>query len=147
MRFQDIGLSNEVLATIDSLKFVAPTNIQKKMLPLMVKGQNVIVSANTGTGKTVGYLLAILSKINPTINKTQAIIIVPTRELAVQIYNVSQKFIKNNPNLKIANLIGGQDLEQQKQKFNTNYPHLVIGTPTRLKRRSRLVFLGIALKK
>ncbi|WP_338982537.1 DEAD/DEAH box helicase [Spiroplasma endosymbiont of Eupeodes luniger] len=134
MRFQDIGLSNEVLATIDSLKFVAPTNIQKKMLPLMVKGQNVIVSANTGTGKTVGYLLAVLSKINPTINKTQAIIIVPTRELAVQIYNVSQKFIKNNPNLKIANLIGGQDLEQQKQKFNTNYPHLVIGTPTRLKR-------------
>lgn len=134
MKFQDFQLDAEVLKTLAELKITVPTSIQEKMLPLVMKDKNIIVAANTGTGKTLGYILTIISKLDLSVNKTQALVIIPTRELAVQIYEVCQRFKKNLPQLKVVNLIGGQDINNQKEKFkDNNQPHLVIGTPTRLK--------------
>lgn len=134
MNFQDLNLKEFVLKTIQNLKFKELTKIQEKMIPKILKNQSIIVNSNTGTGKTYGYLLGVINKINSDINKTQTIIILPTKELAFQVSVIIQQFLKNNDKLKMVNLIQNKNWTEQKQKFENTPPHLVIGTPSKLKK-------------
>ena len=83
--FKKLGLSNEVLESIESLGYTKPSHIQEDMIPLILKGEDLIGQAQTGTGKTLAYASSILSKINVGTNVVKAIVLVPTRELAIQV--------------------------------------------------------------
>ena len=117
---------------MDQLSFKKLTEIQKKTIPLIKNNKNVIGVDKTGTGKTYCFLLPIFDRIDYSINKLQSIIILPTRELAKQIYNKSQIFKKNCKNLTISLLVGGVDNEQKMISLSKNSPHILIGTPKKI---------------
>lgn len=87
-KFLKLGLSEEVLKSLVGLGIEEPTDIQEKAIPEILSGKNVIGKAETGTGKTLAYLLPIIEKIDDSKNEMQAIILSPTHELGVQINNV-----------------------------------------------------------
>ncbi len=124
-RFLNLGLAE--------LKFVEPTIVQEKVIPLLLKHQNVICKAHTGTGKTFAFCLPILNNINYEQAKIQSIIVTPTRELAKQIYDNIRFFKKFEPNLQVNYFIGGEDIKRQIKKLQRIQPNIIIATPTRLK--------------
>ena len=126
--FTDLGLSARVLARLGQLKFTTPTPIQLKAIPIAIKGGDVIGIAQTGTGKTLAFALPLIEQISRT--KKSALVIVPTRELAMQ---VNEAFIAVGQalGLRCAVLIGGASMQQQIQSINRR-PHVYVGTPGRL---------------
>lgn len=118
--------------TLKSINFTKPTLIQQKVIPLLLKNQNLVVRSHTGTGKTHAFLLPIFQNLtsNPCV---QVIIITPTRELASQIYMMANKFKDHNSFLTIAKFIGGEDNEKIKEKLSKVQPQIVIATPGKLK--------------
>src|SRR5690606_16994570 len=87
---------------IDELGFRSPTEIQKRIIPVILKGESAIGQSQTGTGKTHSYLLPLLESINPSIQQVQAVITAPTRELSNQIYQEILKIVKHNEENKIS---------------------------------------------
>ena len=98
--FKDLGLNNKVLKAIDELGFTKPSKIQEQIIPVILDGYDCIGQAQTGTGKTLAYAASILSKINVDTNIVRAIILTPTRELALQ---VAEEFenLNSNSNLDV----------------------------------------------
>src|SRR5688572_33504628 len=94
MGFSKLGLSNHVLQGVKAMGFVDPTPIQLRAIPLMLEGQDVIGSAQTGTGKTAAFALPILSKFGTPANFTRALIVEPTRELAAQVETAFRDFAR-----------------------------------------------------
>ncbi|CBW54178.1 ATP dependent RNA helicase [Mycoplasma mycoides subsp. capri LC str. 95010] len=135
MKFTDFGFKKYINDTLDQIEFIAPTSIQQKVIPLLKKHQNVIALAHTGTGKTHSFLLPILNnlKLEENNNYVQAVIISPTRELSLQIYQNTKLFLKNNPLINCNLFIGGEDITKNIEQLEKKQPHIVIGTPTRLK--------------
>ncbi|MCK8461746.1 DEAD/DEAH box helicase [Mycoplasma capricolum] len=135
MKFTDFGFKKYINDTLDQIEFIAPTSIQQKVIPLLKKHQNVIALAHTGTGKTHSFLLPILNnlKLEENNNYVQAVIISPTRELSLQIYQNTKLFLKNNPLINCNLFIGGEDISKNIEQLEKKQPHIVIGTPTRLK--------------
>lgn len=120
--FNNYGFSNQTLKVLDILKFKTPTKIQTKVIPELLNNKNVVGVSQTGSGKTHAFLLPIIEKI--TFNRSvQAIIIVPTRELAMQLDNNLKEFKKVYSDLTTTLLIGGKE----KKKNITS--QIVIGTP------------------
>lgn len=111
------------------LKIKRYTDIQFKTIPSILKANNTIGVSETGTGKTYAYLFPILEKVDTNINDIQTIIILPTRELANQIYSKSIYFKKYNKNLKIKLLVGGTETDAINKKIEKNPPHILITTP------------------
>src|SRR5436305_14240443 len=83
--FSDLGLRQSLLDTLSSLGYEAPTPIQQRTIPLLLAGRDVIGQAQTGTGKTAAFALPLLQKIDPELRQTPALVLAPTRELAVQV--------------------------------------------------------------
>ncbi|WP_434343227.1 DEAD/DEAH box helicase [Mycoplasma sp. 06067-C1-B144P-99-0482-3] len=136
MKFTDFGFKKYINDTLDQIEFIAPTSIQKKVIPLLKKYQNVIALAHTGTGKTHSFLLPILNNLKleeNSDNYVQAVIITPTRELGLQIYQNIKLFLKNNSLISCNLFIGGEDISKNIEQLEKKQPHIVIGTPTRLK--------------
>ncbi|WP_434342296.1 DEAD/DEAH box helicase [Mycoplasma capricolum] len=135
MKFTDFGFKKYINDTLDQIEFIAATSIQQKVIPLLKKHQNVIALAHTGTGKTHSFLLPILNnlKLEENDNYVQAVIISPTRELSLQIYQNTKLFLKNNPLINCNLFIGGEDISKNIEQLEKKQPHIVIGTPTRLK--------------
>ncbi|AOE50995.1 ATP-dependent RNA helicase RhlB [Kangiella sediminilitoris] len=136
-RFSDLGLHPKLLEAINDLGFQYCTPIQAKTLPLLLKGQNVAGQAQTGTGKTIAFLLGVMNDILtlPEIdgrrpNEPRSIIIAPTRELAVQIAKDALKLAKH-ANFKIRVVYGGEDHEKQRRQLE-NGVDILIGTTGRL---------------
>lgn len=130
--FKQFGLADYCYQVIDELGFVKPTEIQERVIPLIKKNQDVIGISQTGTGKTHAFLLPIVDKIDCSKDIVQAVITAPTRELAQQIYHNARMFEKYCPDLRVSLIIGGSDRQKTIQKLNTQ-PHIVIGTPGRIK--------------
>ncbi|MDL2212056.1 DEAD/DEAH box helicase [Erysipelotrichaceae bacterium OttesenSCG-928-M19] len=126
--FLDYNFSQAIDEVLASLKFEQPTAIQKEIIPLLRQKQNVVGISQTGSGKTHAFLLPLLEKIDFANEKPQALIMVPTRELANQIYQNLKEFMKAIPQLKVSLLIGGKDLDESKIIAS----QLIIGTPGRL---------------
>ena len=127
-KFADLGISPKLLAVLDQLNFTIPTPIQTQAIPVAMSGQDVIGVAQTGTGKTLAFALPLLQRISRT--KKQGLILLPTRELAIQVDEELQK-IGRSFGLKTALLIGGAPMKRQIGQL-TNKPHIIIGTPGRI---------------
>ncbi|XP_017756350.1 PREDICTED: probable ATP-dependent RNA helicase DDX55 homolog [Eufriesea mexicana] len=132
----EIPLSDSVLKTIEELKFQSMTPVQAASIPLLLKGKDVAAEAVTGSGKTIAFLVPLLEILQKRKEKWKpteigAIIISPTRELAVQINEVLQKFLDNIPDLKQVLLVGGTTVAQDINKLKTG-ANIIVATPGRL---------------
>ncbi len=130
-KFEELGLSTEVLKAIEDMGFDTPSKIQEQAIPVVMEGKDVIGQAQTGTGKTLAFGGALLSKVYPSNNKLpQAIILSPTRELAMQIYEELNRIGKYNGS-KITCVFGGSDIEKQIRTLRSGVD-IVVGTPGRV---------------
>ena len=129
-RFEDLAISRELLKAVQEVGFEAMTPIQAKAIPLILEGKDIIGQAQTGTGKTLAFGLPMLDSIRPSIRKTQAIVLCPTRELAVQVAEELKKVLIYKKDVKVLAVYGGQPIEQQIQALRAGV-HVVIGTPGR----------------
>ncbi|PAD80925.1 DEAD/DEAH box helicase [Niallia circulans] len=130
--FNQYELKPFIIDAIDELGFYEPTEIQQKVIPLVLKGESAIGQSQTGTGKTHSYVLPIIEKINPEKQAVQAVITAPTRELANQIHQEIQKITKHSAQPISSRLfIGGTDKQRSIEKLKTQ-PQIVVGTPGRI---------------
>jgi ATP-dependent RNA helicase DeaD len=129
--FAELGLSPEICAALKEQRIVEPTPIQEKAIPVVLKGEDLIAKAQTGTGKTFAFLLPILERINPKWESVQALIVTPTRELAIQITAEVEKMIHHLDGIHTLAVYGGQDVERQIKKLR-GAVQIVVGTPGRL---------------
>jgi ATP-dependent RNA helicase DeaD len=131
-QFADLGISTALLKAITELKFVVPTEIQQKTIPLLLSNTADIVGlAKTGTGKTAAFGLPLLQLIDTKKTTVQAIILVPTRELGHQIFSNLEAFAKYLPEVSIAATCGGIPIKPQIERL-TLPTHIVVATPGRL---------------
>lgn len=128
--FQELGIREALCDALRSHGIKEATPVQEKAIPVVRAGHDCIVQAQTGTGKTLAFLLPIMEKIKQQAEVAQALVITPTRELAIQIAKVAQTL---GAAVDVSSLVifGGQDIERQKQKLR-RHPQLIIGTPGRL---------------
>ncbi len=134
LAFRDLDLHPELLKSIEEKGFSNPTEIQEKLIPKMLQGENVVAISQTGSGKTAAYLIPILNKIltrDKSAVKFQTLIIVPTRELAYQIEKELFDFHFKRHGLFSLVCIGGTDMRRQ-IRFARKHNDFVIGTPGRL---------------
>lgn len=129
--FSNYLFKEYIFKTLKRINFTNPTEIQQKVIPLALKGKSIIGRSPTGSGKTMAYLLPILNKIDLSLNKVQAVIMLPTRELSTQVYKVLEEFSKEEPQLKLRLITGGTDRQRMIEKVAT-VPHIIIGTPGRI---------------
>ncbi|WP_234404837.1 DEAD/DEAH box helicase [Paenibacillus bouchesdurhonensis] len=129
--FDGWGVSPELIHTLQSHGISHPTPVQQEAIPVLLAGEDVIVQAQTGTGKTLAFLLPIMDKLKADRPDAQALIITPTRELAIQITAEARKLAAAREGISILAAYGGQDVERQLRKLQ-NGTQLVIGTPGRL---------------
>lgn len=130
-QFSSLGISRELVQALEELNITAPTPIQEQAIPFALEGKDLIAQAQTGTGKTFAFLLPIIEKIDITSEHVQALIVTPTRELALQITNEVQKLISHLEDVNVLAVYGGQDVEKQLNKLKKNV-QIVIATPGRL---------------
>jgi len=128
--FREMGLSDRALAIVASLGFETPTPIQAETIPLMLRGDDVVGQAQTGTGKTLAFGLPIVEHADPTLPQVQAIVLVPTRELAQQVFGVIE-FLAAAMGLQSTMLMGGRRLAQDFDALERR-PQIVVGTPGRI---------------
>ncbi|WP_448374722.1 DEAD/DEAH box helicase [Fervidobacterium sp.] len=130
--FNGFGLSEEMLGAIQKKGYVEPTEIQRLVLPIALKtDRDIIAQAQTGTGKTAAFTIPILERIDFKADRSvKALIVTPTRELALQIYE-EIKSLKGNRRIKVATVYGGQSMERQLKDLEKGVD-IVVGTPGRL---------------
>lgn len=128
--FKELGVSEVLNDLLKGQGIVKPTPVQEEAIPPLVEGLDVIARAKTGTGKTLAFLLPIMDKIRVEAAYPQALILAPTRELALQITEEARKLARHT-GVKILAVYGGQDVEKQLRKLEGGR-HLIIGTPGRL---------------
>ena len=131
MNFKELGISEEILKVLKMNSITEPTPVQSESISLIKEGKDVIAEAQTGTGKTLAFLLPIFENISPVIDGVQALVITPTRELAIQITDEALK-LKRAKDINILAAYGGKDIGSQLKKLKNSSIHLVIATPGRL---------------
>jgi ATP-dependent RNA helicase CshB len=132
MYFNELNIRYFIKQTLEQNHIVKLTKIQEESLPFTLKNKSAIITGQTGSGKTLCYVLPILNTIDLTKKTTQAIIVVPTKELARQVYSKLLEFQVNEKLLRIGLIIGNSNLEQQKNQIKLNPPHIVVGTTVRI---------------
>lgn len=130
MSFYKLGIKSDLVYALECQEIHTPTPIQTLSIPLALKGEDVLAEAQTGTGKTLAFLLPMFQKIDAELNVVQGLVITPTRELAIQISKVAKQLAETRP-LKILTAYGGQDVVAQLHKYGGEV-HLIIGTPGRI---------------
>lgn len=128
-RFEELGIKNPILTALSEIHFDEPFPIQAAAIPVLLSGQDVIGQAHTGTGKTAAFSLPIIQTIVPK-GGIQAIILAPTRELAVQITGEIQKFSRNS-GIRYVTIYGGQSINVQFDELDRGV-EIVVATPGRL---------------
>lgn len=126
------NFSDKTKAFLELNEFDSLTLIQDAVVDKMIDNRDLIAVADTGTGKTHAFLIPLMEKIDTQDNRTQAIITAPTRELAVQIYEFAKMMSEVDSDLTIELVTGGMDRKRMADKLKNN-PHIVIGTPGRIK--------------
>jgi ATP-dependent RNA helicase DeaD len=131
-QFKDFGVSTEVLEGIRLLSYSEPTEIQREAIPIVLSGRDLVAQAQTGTGKTSAFGIPLTEGVSPKIKKTQALIIVPTRELALQVTE-ELKALGRFKRLFVLSVYGGKPIDKQVSFLKKGLCHIVVGTPGRLK--------------
>src|SRR5215203_2077386 len=129
--FADLGLIEPLVRVLSSLGYETPTPIQERAIPSLLEGKDVVGLAQTGTGKTAAFALPILQRIDPTNRKTQAIVLAPTRELALQVCEAITAYATNIPGIRVLPVYGGQGYGFQLSGLQKG-AHIVVGTPGRV---------------
>jgi len=130
IKFDELGLKDTVLHAIQDLKFENPSDIQEKSIPVSLEGFDMIGQAQTGTGKTLAFGAPILSRMEKPSGKVQAIILAPTRELAIQVGEELERIAKYE-RIKILPIYGGQSIDRQISSLKRGVD-IVVGTPGRI---------------
>lgn len=128
--FKSLGVCDELISTLQKQGIKEPTPIQEQSIPIVFKGNDIIAKAQTGTGKTLAFLLPILQRVHTDVHQEQVLIIAPTRELIKQISDEA-KVLGAVLDVDILPLIGGKTIESQLQQLGRR-PHVILGTPGRL---------------
>ncbi|WP_295910697.1 ATP-dependent RNA helicase DbpA [uncultured Xanthomonas sp.] len=142
--FATLSLSPALAPGIDALGYTRMTPVQAQSLPPILAGQDVIVQAPTGSGKTAAFGLGLLHKLDPALSRAQALVLCPTRELADQVGKQLRKLATGIPNMKLVVLTGGMPLAPQLASLEAHDPQVVVGTPGRIQElaRKRALHLG-----
>ncbi|PSV49592.1 DEAD/DEAH box helicase [Photobacterium indicum] len=130
--FRQLELADTLLSALDSMGFVSPTPIQAASIPLLLTGVDALGKAQTGTGKTAAFSLPVLNKVDLSQHKPQAIVMAPTRELAIQVAAEIKVLGQNIKGLKVLEIYGGASIVDQMRALK-NGAHIVVGTPGRVK--------------
>lgn len=131
--FSYLNLSENLLKALADMNFTTPSSIQKEAIPQVLSGNDIIAKAPTGSGKTAAFAIPIIEKLdfNPENKTIQALVLCPTRELAIQVHKEFEKLTKYEENVSVVSVYGGQNIERQ---FNAlkKQPQIVVATPGRL---------------
>ena len=132
-KFEDFNLKDTTMAFIEKNHFKQPTPIQEQVIPSALRGKDIIGLSSTGSGKTHAYLIPIMEKIDPTKDEAQVVITAPTRELATQIYEMAKVMTEIVPEIRVRLYVGGRERSKDIEQLEKSQPHIVIGTPGRIK--------------
>ena len=131
LKFEELELCPEILKAVKHMGFEEASPIQSKAIPVIMSGKDVIGQAQTGTGKTAAFGIPLLEKIDPKNKKLQAIVLCPTRELAIQVAEEIRNLAKYMHGIKVLPIYGGQEIVKQIRSLKSG-TQLVIGTPGRV---------------
>lgn len=133
MKFTEFKFKDYIQVALLDLNFVEATEVQEKLIPIVLAGRDLVGESKTGSGKTHTFLLPIFQKMNEDIENVQAVITAPSRELARQIYQAACQIAAfSDKEIRVANYVGGTDKSRQIGKLTSSQPHIVIGTPGRI---------------
>jgi translation initiation factor 4A len=139
--WDDLELNNKILRGIFAYGYEKPSPIQQKAIKPLIEGKDIIVQAQSGTGKTATFTIGALANINVAENKTQVLVLSPTRELTIQTSRVFSSIGSMMDDLKVQVLFGGSTVEEGSSFSNKNTPHVICGCPGRvydMMRRDRI---------
>ncbi len=128
--FSELGLPPKLLASLEAMKFTTPTPIQAQAIPPALEGKDILGSAQTGTGKTGAFGIPLIAKLLTTPRGT-ALVLTPTRELAVQVRDALKQMLGKYSTINTALLIGGESMPKQIEMLRSR-PRLIVGTPGRI---------------
>ena len=131
MKFNEFNLNPKILKAIEALNFEGTTEVQEKVMPLILEDKDVVVRSQTGSGKTFAYALPLIEKTTLDIIFPETLIVCPTRELASQVYEEFKKITGRMENIKTLPIFGGINMEGQIKALKRG-PQIIIGTPGRL---------------
>ena len=129
--FSDLPLAPEVQSAIKNVGYEQPTPIQAEIIPHLLYGRDVLAQSQTGSGKTAAFALPILTRVETEIDEPQVLVLVPTRELAIQVGNSFKEYGNHLKDFNFAVIYGGQDYEVQYRQLRKG-PQVVVGTPGRV---------------
>jgi ATP-dependent RNA helicase DeaD len=129
--FADLGLKPELVAALESVGYETPSPIQSATIPVLLSGQDLIGQAQTGTGKTAAFALPMLSMLKVERREPQVLVLVPTRELAIQVAEAFQKYAARLPGLHVVPIYGGQSYTPQLNALRRG-TQIIVGTPGRV---------------
>lgn len=135
-KFTDYNLRPEIMKALEEIHFTTPTQVQARLIPVVLQGRSVVGQSQTGSGKTHTFLVPIFQRFDAAKQNVQAIITTPSRELAQQIYLAAQQLssgFAEGRAPRIGLYIGGTDKARQLQQLENQQPQIVIGTPGRIK--------------
>lgn len=131
MLFSELGLSPEILSAVSDMGFSETTEIQEKAIPIMLEGKDLIGKSNTGTGKTAAFGIPLIQKLPENTKEPYALILCPTRELAMQACDELKKFSKYKKNVFPAAIYGGASMDRQIAELRRG-ANIIVGTPGRV---------------
>ena len=131
LKFEELNISDNVKRALKEIKYNEMTEIQRQAIPYILEGRDVIGQSQTGTGKTASFSLPMIEKIDKESKKIQAIILCPTRELAVQVTHAIRRYLKYEDNIKCMPIYGGESIERQILGLKKGV-QIIIGTPGRV---------------
>jgi ATP-dependent RNA helicase DeaD len=129
--FRELGLPDPLLSTLSDVGYEAPSPIQAATIPPLLDGRDVLGQAQTGTGKTAAFALPILARLDLSRTKPQALVLAPTRELAIQVAEAFQRYAARLPGFHVLPIYGGQSYGPQLSGLKRG-AHVVVGTPGRI---------------
>ncbi len=131
--FTNLNLSENLLKALADMNFTTPSSIQKESIPQVLSGNDIIAKAPTGSGKTAAFAIPIIEKLdlNPDNKSVQALVLCPTRELAIQVHKEFEKLTKYEENVAVVSVYGGQGIDRQLNALKRN-PQIIVATPGRL---------------
>ncbi len=131
IKFEDLPISDEIKRSVTELGFEEPSPIQAQSIPVILTGRDVIGQAQTGTGKTAAFSIPVLDMVDPSKKSVQAVVLCPTRELAIQVSSEMKKLGKYKNGIKTLPVYGGQPIDRQIKSLKSGV-QVVIGTPGRV---------------
>ena len=131
IKFEDLPISDEIKRSVAELGFEEPSPIQAQSIPVILTGKDVIGQAQTGTGKTAAFSIPVLDMVDPNKKSVQAVVLCPTRELAIQVSSEMRKLGKYKSGIKTLPVYGGQPIDRQIKSLKSGV-QVVIGTPGRV---------------